>query len=395
MTGQQACLVLSDDSLLLWPAGAKAEPIVHTMRAGWWAAESGERLLEIRGVLARLALPHGSSITLVLMPPLAQTRVVTLPALPDRVLAQVIQRDVSRYVPTGRVRQAVAIGDVRRGAGGGRDVVMSSAAGDLVEDLSGEVMQATLHLRAIRPAAGPLAASMSGQGERTVTITQGALTTWWHTKGRDLVDVRSVPTARVGSLTPPTDRWEPVAAMTVAATHATHGVDEFVPAAMAAEHRRLARRVTLALATAAVVLVGLAAALAAAATDRDMQSVARDRARLRETVGRVMATRDSVLALARQRTAMDALTASRTRVTPVLGLVTAAVPPTAHLTSLRIIGDTVWMEGIATRALDVFEALQRAPGFDQIRAEAPIRQVLRPNDSPLEHFTLASRWRHP
>ena len=53
--------------------------------------------------------------------------------------------------------------------------------------------------------------------------------------------------------------------------------------------------------------------------------------------------------------------------------------------------DSLLLEGIADRAVGVFEAMQAAPDVLGVRAQAPIRRELRDGDQPIERFSLAAR----
>jgi hypothetical protein len=103
-----------------------------------------------------------------------------------------------------------------------------------------------------------------------------------------------------------------------------------------------------------------------------------------------MQTRDSLAAWA---ATWDAGTLERTTVrwSSFLADLGDYLPRDAHVVALRGVRDSIVVEGVAGRAIGVFQALQYVPRVTGVRAETPIRQDIASDGTVREQFALSVR----
>jgi hypothetical protein len=145
---------------------------------------------------------------------------------------------------------------------------------------------------------------------------------------------------------------------------------------------------TIALA-AAVLLV--AAGVHFQGVKRELASVRAARAAIRPQVEATLVGRSSVDATYRQVAALAAAARNATRWSAVLGALAEHLPDDASLTALRARGDSVFMDGVATRAAPVFDDIARTPGVAGVRATAPVRRESIEGELPLKHFAIGAQ----
>jgi hypothetical protein len=126
---------------------------------------------------------------------------------------------------------------------------------------------------------------------------------------------------------------------------------------------------------------------------REIAAVEAARTELRPRVVRALATRDSLMGIERDLAAVRVHEETAPRWSTLLESVATALPRTAMLTSLRGAADTVVVDGAASNASAVFEAMQRARNVAAVRSNAPVRQAFDSTRGPYEvfSFTLTTR----
>ena len=124
---------------------------------------------------------------------------------------------------------------------------------------------------------------------------------------------------------------------------------------------------------------------------RELAALQAERRGLAPLVAQAMDLRQTVDGVHERLRALAAAEAGASRWTAVIASVAEHLPSDAHLLSLRGDGDSLVLEGIASRAAGAFESLRAAPGVLGVRAEAPIRQEAQDSAAPVERFTLGAR----
>jgi hypothetical protein len=126
-------------------------------------------------------------------------------------------------------------------------------------------------------------------------------------------------------------------------------------------------------------------------TVRELRNVLEARRAHAPQVAEAMAVRSALEDWTRRLAALE--TAERGGIVwaSVLATLAEHLPADAHLRALRGTGDSLLLEGVAGRATSSFEALQRAPEIQEVRATAPIRQEPADSGPAREHFVLVAR----
>lgn len=178
----------------------------------------------------------------------------------------------------------------------------------------------------------------------------------------------------------------------LAALHAPRAAGpELLPDVLHVARRRRARRGAAILAASAVALLAGAAGLEYHGLGRELEVVAGRRAEIRAGVEEALRAREVLTALDDRLAALRAIEATGPRWSDVVPILAEHLPRGAHLVALRAVGDSVVLEGAASNAAAVFEALRAAPGIDGVRADAPIRREVGEGGAPVEWFAVALR----
>jgi hypothetical protein len=383
----------------------------------------------------------------VLLPPLVQVRWIELPPLSEAEARRVLARDAARYFFDAREPQIVAVARDATGRRGARNrarsgrVVAAASPAHLVEALYAAVGGAGGRITTILPAhlvwPGALPISRSGRTlrDRLLLVAGEASLEVLRLAGSRLVSLRRLPlppgcdpdvlaacVARPGGGVPPPVSVladEPMGrqVMDLLARVGVEGLPAdprpawIDPAAVAAvspalstalalrpervydRARRRARRATVAMAVAALLLFVTAAALDLWGLRRELAAVREHRALIAAEVEQVTAVREVLNLVNGSLATLVALESDAPRWSHVVADVARHLPLDAHLSALRARPDTVLLDGMADDASGVFEALRDAPGVAAIRAETPIRRELRDGQPTVERFALRARLR--
>ena len=382
-----------------------------------------------------------------LLPPLAHCRRVEIPALRDDETLRVLQRDAAGYFPGSGAPQVVGAAP-RRGA---RPVLGAAACARVVDDIYRGAERAGCSIDAVVPAHVAWAAAAATVWAATppapcslVTFLDGRVDVLRVERG-EVAALRRLPSApldthRLLALlgaageseapaaavallgesphaaalaerltsdgTPPlapAARFAALAAgpdapAAIAAAFAAEGAAAgpvVVPERVRAERRRREARLTRTMLAAAGLLLAAAGAAELWGTRRELARVTAARSAIRGPLGGVLATRDTLAAIADQLAALRSAEAGAPRWSGALAVVAQHLPRDAYALSLRTEADSVVVEGVAEHAAPVFDALRRAPSVLAVRAQGSIRQEIHDGVGAVERFTLVARLAPP
>ena len=417
------------------PPGAEHETWSRPLDPNALSESVGDALQELQ---AAFGLRYGR-LWVALLPPLVELKLLDLPRLGRDELERVIARDASRYFLIGATGPAVVALRIPRTQGRAVTPMLAAAApAALLEQLQDQVIRLGWSLERIVP--GHVAwADLASHVERSKPVSWIAVASHesldlLRSQDERVVAVRrlrlrlslSQLAAEVAAcvrasgeagepellvLAPPDFRVEltrglvehglrtvhvPPLAVTdphLAAALSARGsdpLDLIPPSAAQAQRRRAVRLVRLALAAAAVLLV-MAGGVEWWGVRRELGQVTARRRAIRAEVVQAMSVRSGLEDLDRRVSALRAAEAGRPVWSATMATLASALPPDAHLIAWRGDADSVRVEGLADRAVGVFEGLAHMPGVAGVRADAPIRQETRDSAPPLEHFLLSAR----
>ncbi len=386
---------------------------------------------ELQAALAemRTALGSGRPLHLSLLPPLAQSRILEFPRLTSAELRAVLGRSVDRYFPSITEPQTTGAVALRHGGKGPFPVLATTASAHTVEALLGAAenagwVVATITAASVSWPAGAVRVwpELRKGDAGLIVIESSVVHVHALTKGR-VTQLRRVrldgwdstmisstdPVAVVGGaeeasmlhaelrasgiavLAPP--EWSVTPAI-LGALGAPHGSAlEVLPPRVYEARLSAARRLTRRLVGVAAALVLFAAALHLWGLHREIAAVEAERESIRAEVQVAIEERELLDGLQARLAALGDLEGSSPRWSTVIAELAVRLPRDAHIRSLRAVGDSLVLEGDATRSVGVFEALQQTPAFRSVRASAPIQQVRREGEggAPVERFTLGAR----
>lgn len=392
---------------------------------------------------------RGGALTVVLLPPLAEVRPVTLPPLAADETRQVLARTPGRYFLGARELQVIGVAMPAAKAGADRaprPVIAAAASARVLEAIYASAAEAGWTVQAIMPAetAWQTAALTIWpelrQGSHDVAVLRSGRTELLHLDAGVLTGVRRVggvttdgvahgdasardaivPSTAGGGLailgpapvreslmramaggrgramTPPAE-WSTLAEsseLTAAAFAPRAQGLELVSEVTRQRRGAWRRRLTTSAAIAAVALIAVAAGFELWGARRELAEVRRERAALRPRTAGLVATRDSAMLVGQRLRELAAATSHNTPWSDVLTTVSGALPHQAYLTAFRATRDSLVLEGIAERAGDVFMAIKALPRFADVRSAAPVRQQLGDPaaTTTLERFSVAARF---
>jgi Tfp pilus assembly protein PilN len=152
-----------------------------------------------------------------------------------------------------------------------------------------------------------------------------------------------------------------------------------------------ARRRAISFAAVAAGLLLAAAGFEFWGVQRELTAVRARREVIHPAVQEAMAAREALTAVTDRLATLDSADRSAPRWSSIIATLSDELPTDAYLSAFRATGDTIRLEGSASRATGVFEALQRAPWMRSVRAEAPIRQEADADGVTAERFILAAQ----
>jgi hypothetical protein len=371
----------------------------------------GGRELETRGttdlgrVFADLRARAGlarASVAIALVPPLVEVRILALPPLRPEERQRVLTRDTGRYF-VGLAGPSVIGAEVV-----GSHVLAAAAPESLLTEIERAIAAVGWVLEAVVPAQATWAMYAHRRSpDRAgghVVVRLGHATEVLQLAGGTIVEQRRF---RAGDAD--AERIAGVVAVSAAAGAVTIlALPEVDPVTVAARYaarargpellsesrrrarRRLVRRIARALSIATAACLVCAAGLDFWALSRALTTLHARRATLAPQVAAVLHARDSLGTTTHGLAALERLEAANPRWSGFVADLADYLPHDAHLVALRAAGDSVVLEGVATQAAGVFQALQQIPQVGGVRAEAPIRQDAAADGSVHEQFAVGT-----
>ena len=384
------------------------------------------------------------NLVVVLMPPLEETRTITLPPLAEDDRNRFLAKHAGRYFVAARGPQVVAsaatAGQQSRSESVGPSPVLATAAAQqLTQSVHAASLAVGLALQAVIPAESAWAAAavalwpvfvrgtahvIVARDDRTdlLTLRDGVMRGVRRFRGiGDIARIASIVTfegerssARIAVVGPPGAAHAMTNALTgtglrVLAPEAKWAAFAEQPDALAArfaanadglefrseasverDRADVRRQAWWALGAAAAVLL-LAAFTYYGGVRRELSSVQAGRSAIRAQVEATLVGRSSVDVAYRQVAGLATTARTSRRWSEVLAALSAHLPLDASLTAVRVRGDSVFIDGVAERAAPVFDAIARMPGVASVRATAPVRRDAIEGELPLEHFSLGAQ----
>ncbi len=387
----------------------------------------------------------GGRLAVALLPPLVEVRRLELPPLAQADIAQLLARNGGRYFVSARGPQ-VAGALVPRGLHGRRDglgpVLAATASARVLAALYNAARDSGWSVSSVTPAEGAWAAAAIGlwpafgrrpsqllvnEGDRTALVelvdarvanvrrfragaadvdligaaiaeaAAGGATSAvgaFGISGRD--DLRRALAARGVSINIAAGEWgehaESSEVMAAAFADRSAG-PQLVIEAVRAEQRASIARGAIAVAAAAVILFTASAGVELWGVNRDLRAVRAERAAIRSQVSATLIGRTSVEDAYRRIAALAGAQRAAPHWAPVLAELSARVPDDAYLTAFHVRGDSLVVDGLATSAGRVFDAIEQSPQLSDVRAPAPVRREAQENSPPMERFTIAAQLR--
>jgi hypothetical protein len=367
----------------------------------------------------RLAASGGSAagrhpVNLVLLPPLVEARLVSLPPLRPGEATTAIARDPRRHfigAPEGRV-----VGASDRPRGSSAPSLAVSASASLVDALNDAAASAGWQVDRVVAGHGAWAAAGLAAGAGTIAVSlehtvhviqldsDGQPTALRRFPVASLVDaaaavgaapamvvaedpaLRSALAAAGQTVTAPTS--DPAL---LAALHAFAAVPTLVtPAAVAGQAAR-GRQSVSRLVAAALLLLVAASALELWGVRRELEVVAAERQAIRPNMPALLELSDSLTAVQDRRAAIRQLSGPAPSITPALMDVALLLPDNSYLTRLRARGDTITIEAVGAGAAAALESLQGGEALRDVRLQGTVTREIRERGGTLERFTLSAR----
>jgi hypothetical protein len=411
------------------------EPMNGGNGAGWPA---------LTAALRELASAPGNadgSLSVALLPPLAEVRQLDLPPMRDDEMRQLLTRNTSRYFVG--VRAPALVGTIASARAGGSEsrAVGIAASARLVAAIHASARESGWAVDAILPAEGAWAAAagvlwpasarrasvlLVTHDDRTdlLQLTDGRLMGLRHFRSgaadaslvaeaiRELMPAPGVArVAAIGlaeprrelsrslaasgiSLASPLAEWADAADSPDLLAAAFAGADAkpvLVSDEVRASRAERARRATRLVALAAAAVLLLAAAFELWGARRALAVVQDQRAAIRPQIASTLVGRTTVETAFRQLAVLGAAERSAPRWSAVVAGLGAQLSDDAYLTAFRGRGDSVVVDGLAAHAARAFDAMEKTPGLADVRAAAPVRREAPTGGEAMEHFTIAAR----
>lgn len=371
---------------------------------------------------------EGARVSVALMPPLADARLIRLPPLKRAEAESVIRRDAARHFVGGTgTRVVVAIPAATEDRTQPGVLYLGAAApASLVEALHAAARSVGWRMRTVVAAHGAwLEAARRMRGTGTVLAADGDTVHVMRAAGGRCASLRRAPVALPEAVleaageeagdamlfADPATRdslkatlagagWHVddarlATAAEAAASRARGARLEFVAPTAAAERRERARRNLVRAAVAAVLLIGAAAVVELWGVHRELNVVLAERAAIHERVAPLLATRDSIDRIDTEASALRGLATRAPRWTRALFDLALLLPEDAHVTLLHTMGDTLVVEATAARAGTALQALRKAGSLEDIRLVGTVERDLEAGTTASERFRFTARLKPP
>lgn len=412
-----------------WQRAITAPPTDGTS----WPA-FGNALRELAAALGGKA----GTLHIALLAPLAEVRRIDLPPLRVDEQVRLLSRTAGRYFLNVREQQIVGVAPTPRGHRDG--VVCAAVSARLVHVIHAEATAAGWMVAQIVPAEAAWVVACNtawpahARGESMAFVAHDDRTDLLHSIDGKLVSVRrfragavdvesmvhavstlpqadsqkvavlgveacrkaialSLTERGVSSRVPTSERASQCASPHSAAAHFISPnepfrlrTDDAVALRMAREHRAAWR-----LALVAAVLVIAAAAVEWVGVRRELTAVRDHRAAIAPQVRELLSGQQAQAASARRITNIADSYVAAPQWSAAIASLSSALDDGAYLLTLRTRGDTLTMDGLATRASRAFASIEQIPTFSSVRAAGEMRVERQEDGTLLERFTIQAR----
>lgn len=397
-------------------------------------------LAELRDEIA------GLPVSIALLPPLVEVRVVELPPMRDDEAERVLARAAGKFFVSARQPQLVGVTPRRSRRAAISTRVAAAAPTRLIAAILSAARDARINIATIEPAENAWAAAPAAlwsnfaRGRSSVVVAHAAYTDLLTIADATLDgvrrfragpadaeliadavrdDVRADGSIRVAVFGANTERSAVAAALRergLAVSTPNEGSGAAASPELLAAHfaggrpgrgplfrtedsratrRREAWRATFTIAAAAVVVFFAGAGLELWGVHRQLAATQAERARLAPQLSATLVGRNSVETVYHHLSTLTEAQRTAPQLSRAIASLSEALPDGAYLTGLRTRGDSLVLDGLADQATEAFNALEQLPGLANVRSAAPVRRQVQADSTPLERFTIAARMVHP
>jgi hypothetical protein len=377
------------------------------------------------------ASTEGASVHVVLLPPLADTRLVEFPPLRKFEVELVLGRDVAKHFLGANRPQVVGVRLPARSQNNdsgskGLPVLAAASGRGFLEALGRDLREVGWEVSGFSPAhAAWVQMASGGKGDPHVAVLAvlGPQTHLVRLAAGDPVAVRQIASddlssivdaaggepgrvlvlgeslatqgliqalERAGfSVTPTPDGWAGAEEAT-AGQGRVAGVD-LIPPTMAMARREKRRRLSWGMAVGAVVLVLASLGAHLWGEYRELGAIQAQRDAIRGQVAPLLLAQDSLTGLTTRVESMEVLSRSAPVWTRSLVELAALLPSDTYLTGLFASGDTVELEASGGRAGEAIQILREAGLFEDLRLQGLVERELEGGETVVERFRLWAR----
>lgn len=428
-------LWVADLSQLARPRATRLELAPYPGENGVWPG-----LVTALQAAAEWMNADGGSLSVALLPPLAEVRLVDLPPLAERELRQLLTRGATRYFLHARGQQTVGALSGRSASGAPAPVLAVTAPSRIVGAIYAAANEANWSVDTLTPAEGAWAAAAPtlwpafARRTASLLVQDGDRVALLELDGGRLANVRrfrggehdadligdAIAQASpvgvapaVGLIGGAEARHELSAALAsrgIRVSPAPAGWAEHAesPDAMAAifaassagplltteaarvERQRRLGRATFAVFGAAAALLVAAALIQLWGVRRQLAAVRAERESLRSRVAATLVGRSSMEDAYGRLTALAAAERTAPQWSSVIATLSARLPSDAYLTAIHTRGDSLSVDGLAVSAARAFDAVDGMSDLVDVHAPSPVRRLSPEGSSPMERFTLAA-----
>lgn len=377
----------------------------------------------------------GGRLSIALLPPLAEARGIDLPPVGEREAQQLLARGAGRYFTSARGPQVVGATHVpvRSRTSSTRPVVAAAASARTLLAIHEAARSAGWTVESVVPAEAAWGAASAAwskrKGARMLLVAHGDRTDMVRLDGDALAGIRrfrpgGADAARIAEAAaqdlarvsvvgesairkelaqalanrgvtvdaPPTPNADVVGEpdLLAAAFAAEGAAPRLVTEVERAKHAESVRQLTRRLIGAAVAILVVAGAAEFIGVKRELGRVQAQREAIRPQLATTLVGRTTVETAYQQLAVLAGAERTAPQWSTVLAGITARLPLEAYLTGFRGNGDSVAVDGLATSAARVFEALDRVGSLTEVRATAPVRLETPIDGPPLERFTISA-----
>lgn len=363
----------------------------------------------------------GAHVSIALLPPLSDARLVPLPPLRPREAEAVLRRDAARHFLGGSGLRVVA---AEPPSAVGKPAFAAAASAALVETVFSATVAAGWKPVAIVPGGAAWRAIATGRsGTRVILAVEEDAVHALRFESATLVGTRRAPVELVDevvaaagdppgsvSVFAPRETREPLvralsaAGWTVAedtaeyssageaaAANAAKAKLELVPPMLAVQRRERSRGMAVRIAAAAAILAAAAAGVQFWGLSRELNTLTERRAAIRNAVAPLLTARDSVGELNQRILRIRNLDDGTARLTRALFDLSMLLPMDTHLTSLQANGDTLIIEASGARAGAAIQALRSSGSLAEVHLLGTVDRELEDGSTSIERFRLMAR----